>query len=70
MNAHTPDSLFNDIALRILRAVEELRAAVADGSAADPAAARELADRMELYAAGVVSTAPVPAPAPAEPAND
>ena len=68
MNAHTPDSLFNDIALRILRAVEELRAAVADGSAADPAAARELADRMELYAAGVVSTAPVPAPA--EPAND
>lgn len=62
MNAHTPDSLFNDIALRILRA------AVADGSAADPAAARELADRMERYAAGVVSTAPVPAPA--EPAND
>ncbi|MBL9009773.1 MAG: hypothetical protein JNL56_01205 [Alphaproteobacteria bacterium] len=58
MNAHTRDGVFDDIALRILRAVEELRAAIADGSAADPAAARELADRMERYAASVVSPAP------------
>jgi hypothetical protein len=55
MNAHASQSLFNDIALRIQRAVEDLRAAVADGTAADPAAATDLADRMERYAESVLA---------------
>lgn len=54
MNAHIPSGMFNEIAERILRAVAELRAAVADGTAADPKAAEELADRMERYAASVL----------------
>lgn len=55
MNAHIPDGMFDDIAHRILRAVDELRTAIADGSVADPIAARELADRMQRYADSVLS---------------
>lgn len=55
MNAHASQGLFNDIALRIQRAVEDLRAAVKDGTAADPAAAIDLADRMERYADSVLA---------------
>ena len=55
MNAHVSPGLFNDIALRIQRAVEELRMAVRDGTAADPAAASDLADRMERYADSVLA---------------
>lgn len=47
--------LFDDIALRIQRAVDDLRAAVDDGSAADPAAALDLAERMERYAESVLN---------------
>ncbi|BCW87337.1 hypothetical protein sos41_04660 [Alphaproteobacteria bacterium SO-S41] len=54
MNAHIPDGMFDDIAHRILRAVDELRTAIADGSVADPIAARELADRMQRYADSVL----------------
>jgi hypothetical protein len=56
LNAHIQNGLFDDIALRILRAVAELRAAVADGSASDPQAAQELADRMERYAESVLKS--------------
>jgi hypothetical protein len=55
MNTHVSHGLFNDIALRIQRAVEDLRAAVRDGTAADPVAAMELAERMERYAEGVLA---------------
>lgn len=55
MNAHVSPGLFNDIALRIQRAVEDLRNAVRDGTAADPAAASDLADRMERYADSVLA---------------
>lgn len=54
MNAHVTSGLFSDIALRIQRAVADLRAAVKDGTAADPAAATDLADRMERYAESVL----------------
>ncbi len=54
MNAHVTPGLFSDIALRIQRAVADLRAAVNDGTAADPAAAADLADRMERYAESVL----------------
>ncbi len=55
MNAHVTPNLFNDIALRIQRAVEDLRNAVRDGTAIDPAAANDLADRMERYAESVLA---------------
>jgi len=55
MNTHVTHGLFNDIALRIQRAVEDLRAAVNDGTAADPVAAMELAGRMERYAESVLA---------------
>ena len=60
MNAHIPDGMFDDIAHRILRAVDELRSAIADGSVADPVAARELADRMQRYADSVLANAVEP----------
>jgi len=56
LNAHIASGLFDDIALRILRPVAELRTAVADGSATDPVAAQELADRMERYAESVLKS--------------
>ncbi|MFT3810643.1 MAG: hypothetical protein QM698_12055 [Micropepsaceae bacterium] len=55
MNARVTPGLFSDIALRIQCAVADLRAAVQDGSAADPAAAADLADRMERYAESVLA---------------
>lgn len=55
MNAHVTPGLFNDIALRIQRAVADLRTAVRDGTAADPAAASDLANRMERYADSVLA---------------
>ena len=55
MNAHVSHGLFSDIALRIQQAVADLRAAVKDGSAADPTAAADLADRMERYAESVLA---------------
>ena len=55
MNAHVTSGLFDSIVLRIQRAVEDLRAAVRDGTAADPAAASDLADRMERYADSVLA---------------
>ncbi len=55
MNAHVMPGLFDDIALRIRHAVEDLRSAVRDGTAADPAAASDLADRMERYADSVLA---------------
>lgn len=54
VNAHLRTGMFDEIAERILRAVAELRAAISDGTAADPRAAQELADRMERYAASVL----------------
>ena len=44
---------FDVIAARLWRAVDDLRSAVADGTAADPKAALELADRMQAYAENV-----------------
>lgn len=55
MTAPERTGLFNDIALRIQRAVEDLRMAVQDGTAADPTAALDLAERMERYADSVLS---------------
>lgn len=55
MNAHTTAVIVTDIAQRIQRAVEDLRAAVRDGTATDPAAAQDLADRMERYAESVLA---------------
>lgn len=54
MNTSGHSGLFNDIARRIQQAVDDLRGAVEDGTAADPAAALELAERMERYAESVL----------------
>ena len=58
MNAYVTAGIFDDIVERIQRAVEELRAAVRDGTAANPDTAIELADRMERYAEGVADQGP------------
>jgi len=57
MNTHLAPGLFSDIALRIQDAVADLRSAVKDGTAADPVAATDLADRMERYAESVLAGA-------------
>lgn len=54
MNGQSRAGVFEDIATRILRAVSELREAVANGTAADPGAATALADQMEGYADSVL----------------
>src|SRR5690242_11588369 len=51
MNAQRCANMFEDTLNRIRRAVADLRRAIADGTAADPKAAAELADRMERYVA-------------------
>jgi hypothetical protein len=54
VSANITSGLIDDIVARLQRAVEELRSAVQDGTAVNPEAAKDLADRMERYAQDAV----------------
>lgn len=58
MKARVSAHMFEDTVGRIRRALDDLRRAIADGTAADVGAATELAERMEHY----IATAGVPDP--------
>lgn len=51
MNAQLCANMFDETLTRLRRAVADLRRAIADGTATDPKAAAELAERMERYVA-------------------
>lgn len=62
MNAQSSAAMFEDTLNRIRRAVEDLRRAIADGTASDPKAAADLAERMEHYLATANDNGPGPSP--------
>ncbi len=62
MNAQLCANMFEDTLNRIRRAVDDLRQAIADGTATDPKAAADLVDRMEHYLATANDNGPGPAP--------